>query len=141
MKRLLLLFASCALAIGAQAQLAPTSAVRLDQAPVADGLEGRAEPVTVSPEAMKAYAAAKAQTGTANKGTLAGSRWYNYVDHVAILKSSVYNNGQFPYMWNKPDMYGVYSSTTGLIRDTIPLNSYGFVFHPFWGEYNDPNAY
>lgn len=137
MKKLSLLFASCSLVISANAQN-PSSVVRVQE--VNQAYSGvKAPNGTVNTASLPEFQSA---SGTASKGTVAGSRWYNYVDHLGIQNAGVFNNDNYPYMWDKPNMYGIYvDASSNPVRDTITLLSYGTVLHPYWVEFNDNAAY
>ena len=75
------------------------------------------------------------------KGTNGNSRFFNYVDHLALDNGdllSVQAYHTFPYLWFQPDIYSIYS--LGEI-DTVKLSSYGVVLHPFWDGFNDKTRY
>jgi hypothetical protein len=123
--------------VGANAQN-PTSVVRVQE--VKQGHSGVTTPKgQVNTASLPEF---QGNNGTANKGTVAGSRWYNYVEHLAIQNAGISNNANFPYMWDKPNMYGIYvDAASNPVRDTILLLSYGSILHPYWSEYNDVAAY
>jgi len=134
MKKLFLLFASCAVAAGANAQVANSSMVRLSTRDMN----------SARPQSAHVQSLGKAGTATANKGTGVTKRTYNYVDYLALLNPDVINDDNYsnaPYLWFNNDIYGIYQGTSGLERDTINLTSYGAVLHPYWAGYNDPTAY
>ena len=86
----------------------------------------------------------KHKANSASKTTLGGSRWYNYVEHLAAIDPQVGQNDVLPYMWFRPDMFGIYQGTSGLEADTIQMASYAMTFDPIdhtQQNYNDPFAY
>jgi len=134
MKKACLLFASCIVAAGLNAQVANSSMVRLSTIDIS----------TARPAPVHAPTLTKERRGTANKGTGVTKRTYNYVDYLALLNGDIFNNPNLsfaPYMWFRNDIYGIYQGTSGLVRDTINLPSYGAVLHPTFSSYNDPAAY
>jgi hypothetical protein len=138
MKKLFLLFAASAVAVGASAQTANNSVVRLR--------ENNQETRGLKPQPMSGSAIAKAGKGGAlNRGTAVAPRNYNYVDYLGIINPDIFTEAGYrnaPYMWGKNDMLAIYGAAGGgVVADTILLASYGVVLDPSFSGFNDPSAY
>ena len=144
MKKLFLLSALGAIgAFSASAQLAiGTSMLRNDFMPKAKFEASKTADGTIT---------STADPIPNGKTTVGGSRWYSYTDYCALLDAAFVNNGSSPYLWNKGNGMGIYSTTGGgLIADTIQLSSYAMSFDPAFGQtgtkptlsgFNEPTVY
>jgi hypothetical protein len=135
MKKSLLFAIAGMVAVTGYAQVNSGSVVRVGNMDRAQ----QAHQAVTKPMPLKTY-----NQGTANKTTLGGSRWYNYVDHLTLLNSAVSNNQTLPYMWYAADMFGIYQGTAGLEADTIQFATYAMTFDPIDNnqlDFNDPTGY
>jgi len=138
MKKLLLFLAAGGFCLNASAQSANGSMVRKDRIQ-ADNFEK-----TYLQDKTRQFVSHKsAPSKAANKGTTIMSRWYNYVEHLGVVDASVFSNTTLPYMWFKPDMYGIYgaASGSGVELDTIRFVSYAMTFDALDSakqNFNDP---
>lgn len=132
LKSLSLIFASSLLTYTAvHAQLGANSPVRID---------------TYEDDRVRSFGLTfdsipNASIRTPIKGTQGNSRYYNYVDHLALNNGDLLSVGSyhnFPYLWFQPDIYSIYTDT---VKDTVKLSSYGVVLHPFWAGWNDNTKY
>lgn len=94
-----------------------------------------------SKEMFEAVQKMKREYRAAQKGTASGKRTYNFVEYLALINSSISQNGNFPYMWNRPDINGIYNNGTTQEADTIQFGSYATVLHPWYEGWNDQNAF
>ena len=137
MKKLLLLMTATIVAANINAQSLSNSVVRVG------GIDKK-ENVYLNNGRQFSGAVRSNNGNTANKTTLGGSRWYNYIDWMSKLNASVLSNSAFPYMWFRPDMYGIYSDGTGgFVADTIEFATYAMTFDPVSNntDFNSPTAY
>ncbi len=123
MKKLLLMMAAGGFCLNASAQSANNSMVKMNRVNDASKITRFEEKV------QKIMANNGARLREANKATVGGSRWYNYVEHLGLINSAVFNNTVMPYMWFKPDINGIYGQTGGgVAADTIDFVSYAMTF-------------
>lgn len=150
MKKLFLLSAISAIGVmSASAQMSKTSIIFVD------GNKGGANITTQSfvPNAAPVELSNESSSPApviANKyakTTASGSRWYNYINHIAKIDGAILSNEPvsgavasryfYPMLWNKPNAIALYSDGP----DTIGLISYAAVFDPTYPVFNDDGAY
>lgn len=133
MKKLLLLLSMGVVVNGAYAQKAANTSIMVSSAPQQ---QKAIESKKVTLEDLKKAAAWRYDNSnkSANKGTISGTRTYNYVDHLDLLGTP---DGSFPYMWQDGVGMGMYNSNSVLTWDTINVMSYGSVLHPWIPGFND----
>lgn len=130
MKKLLLLLSVGVFVTGANAQKVNQTSMILT-APVAS--ENYQEHKKVSLEEMRKMTPWKYENRMAGKGTISGTRTYNYVDLLDVLNNV---DGNFPYMWSTGDAIAFFTGG----YDSSRYMGIGQVLHPWYGLYNDPAA-
>lgn len=120
MKKLFLLMAAGGFFLNASAQSANGTLVKKDRVSVE-----RSNEIQLQGKTFRTPSSDRLKN--ANKTTAGGSRWYNYVEHLGLLDNGIFANQYLPYMWFRPDMYGIYGNASGGVElDTIRYASYGF---------------
>lgn len=131
MKKLLLLLAAGAVATGANAQRLEASSSMMKQSAVgAQQYESSKELPTAAE--MKKLTSWKYENNSSKKGTISGTRTYNYVDLLGDVLNKPVQNG-FPYLWSTGD--AIANFTSGY--DSSRFMGFGSVLHPWYEVWND----
>ena len=128
--------AACSLATGVFAQNSSGSIVKISGVNSTQQIHRAAAPTYQLPS--------KHYGNSTNKTTFGDTRWYNYVEHLAAIDPQVGQNSSLPYMWFRPDMFGIYPGPSGFEADTIQMASYAMTFDPIdhtQQNFNDPFGY
>lgn len=138
MKKLLLLLSLGVVVNGAYAQKASNTSIMLPSQPqqkanVDDKVISLSET-----QKLTSWRYDNSNSRTAGKGTISGTRTYNYVDYLDILNDP---SGSLPLMWQDGVGMMVYQPSAGTYQyDTSHLMGYGTVLHPWIAGFNDPFA-
>ncbi len=131
MKKLLLLLSVCVLTTSVQAQKVERTS-RMIAAPVAsEDYQQHGKKITL--EEMRKLTPWKYESRVAGKGTISGTRTYNYVELLDLLNAV---DDGFPYLWGSGDALSYF---TGGV-DTSSYMGFGAVLHPWYNLFNDEFA-
>lgn len=150
MKKLFLLSAISAIGVmSASAQMSKTSIIFVDGNKDGESMSTKSFVTNAAPAELSTefISAVPVKANKYAKTTASGSRWYNYINHIAKIDGAILSNEPvasstgsryfYPMLWNKYNAIALYSDGP----DTIGLVSYAAVFDPTFPVFNDDAAY